>query len=80
MAEDIKAGFTGSPSDPPEGLRRAAKTATQAVRRETTALATGAAAHPQTATSLLLGIGAIAFTLGFFAGRASARDDYTYWR
>ncbi|RDJ05501.1 hypothetical protein [Rhizobium grahamii] len=79
MAEDLKAGFTGSPSAPPEGIRKAAKTAAEVVRRETTAIATGAADHPETTTSLLLGVGAIAFAIGYFVGRGS-RDEYSYWR
>ncbi len=78
MAEDLKAGFTGSPSNPPEGVRKTAKAAATAVKRETTALAIGASDHPHTATSVVLGIGVIAFALGYLVGR-SGDGDYRRW-
>jgi hypothetical protein len=80
MEKDLEAGFTGTPTEPPTGVRKVAKTATDAVKRETTAVAVGAAEHPQTATSLVLAIGAFAFAVGYMMGRSSAERDYRYWR
>jgi len=52
MAKDeLNAGFAGTPTEQPEGVRKIAKTATDAVERQTSALAVGAAEHPQTATN-----------------------------
>src|SRR5262245_45448183 len=61
MTDDLNAGFTGTPTEQPTGVRKAARTATDVVRRETSAVATGAREHPQTATTLVLGVGALAF-------------------
>lgn len=81
MAKDeLNAGFTGIPTEQPEGVRKIAKTATDAVKRETSALAVGAAEHPQTASTLFLGIGALAFCLGYLVGRSSATTSNRYWR
>ncbi|MEZ2131335.1 MULTISPECIES: hypothetical protein [unclassified Sinorhizobium] len=81
MAKDeLNAGFTGSPTEQPEGVRKIAKTATDAVKRETSALAVGAAEHPHTASTLILGIGALAFTVGYLVGRSSATTSHRYWR
>lgn len=80
MADDLKAGFTGSPPDEPEGMLRAARMAGEAVKRETNALVSGAGEHPHTATSLVLGIGIMAFALGYQVGRSSAERNYNYWR
>jgi len=76
--ENLNAGFTGSPADQPEGMRKVAKTAGDAVRRETNALAIGAAEHPHTATTLVLAIGVMAFGLGYLMGRSSS--DQSYWQ
>jgi len=78
--DDLTTGFTGNPTEPPTGVRKVASDAVGAVRRETSALATGAAEHPHTATSLVLGIGALAFMAGYLMGRNSATDSYRYWR
>ncbi|MBZ9790540.1 hypothetical protein K9B32_10455 [Rhizobium sp. 3T7] len=78
--EELNAGFTGSPADQPEGMRKAARTATDAVKRETNALAVGVANHPHTATTLVVAIGALAFGLGYLMGRSSTAKDYSYWR
>lgn len=81
MAKDeLNAGFTGIPTERPEGVRKIAKSATDAVKRETSALAAGAAEHPQTAGTLLLGIGALAFCVGNLVGRSSATTSNRYWR
>ncbi|MDP9810384.1 hypothetical protein J2W42_003245 [Rhizobium tibeticum] len=81
MANDeLNAGFTGTPAEEPTGIRKATKAATDAVVRETTAVATGAADHPHTATTLVLTIGALAFGLGYLMGRSAAANDYSYWR
>ena len=54
MAKDeLNAGFAGTPTEQPEGVRKIAKTATDAVERQTSALAVGAAEHPQTASTLI---------------------------
>lgn len=36
--DDLKAGFTGTPEEPLAGVRKAAQTATEAVKRERRAL------------------------------------------
>jgi alpha-D-ribose 1-methylphosphonate 5-triphosphate synthase subunit PhnH len=79
MTEDLKAGFTGSPPEQPEGIRKVAQTATDAMRRETSAVAIGAAEHPHAATTLVLAISALAFGLGYLVGRSSAESP-TRWR
>ena len=81
MANDeLNAGFTGTPAEQPEGVRRMAKTATDAVRRETNALVVGATEHPHTASSLVLGIAALAFGIGYMLGRSSVDTRPRYWR
>jgi len=61
------------------GVRNVAKNAVDTVRRETSAVAAGAADHPHTATGLLLGVGALAFMAGFVFGRGAA-DHTSTWR
>lgn len=78
--DDLKAGFTGTPEEPFAGMRKAAQTASEAVKRETTAVATAAAQHPHTATTLSLLIGALAFTIGYVVGRSSVDTGRGYWR
>ncbi|KQV29684.1 hypothetical protein ASC97_23215 [Rhizobium sp. Root1203] len=78
--DDLNAGFTGTPTEQPTGLRKVAKTATDAVVRESGAVAAGAADHPHTATTIALTIGAVAFGLGYLMGRAAGANDYRYWR
>ncbi|MEZ2128692.1 MULTISPECIES: hypothetical protein [unclassified Sinorhizobium] len=81
MANDeLNAGFTGTPAEQPEGVQKLAKTATDAVKRETRALAVGAAGHPHTAGTLIVGIGALAFSIGYLLGRSSATTSSRYWR
>jgi len=80
MTDDLNAGFTGTPTEQPTGVRKAAKTATDVVKRETSAVATGAREHPQTATTLVLGVSALAFAIGYVLGRNSVSDNYRYWR
>lgn len=80
MSKDtLNAGFTGTPAEPPTGARKAARTAALAVKRETSAVAAAAANHPHTATGLTLAIGALAFALGYVAGRSSAGSERGYW-
>jgi len=71
--DDLKAGFTGTPEEPLAGVRKAAQTATEAVKRETSAVATAA-------TTLGLLIGALAFTIGYVVGRSSVDTGRGYWR
>ncbi|WP_457584514.1 hypothetical protein [Ensifer canadensis] len=78
--DDLTAGFTGTPIEPPTGVRKAAKTASDAVKRETHAVALAAADHPHTATGLVLAIGALAFAIGFVMGRSSIENERGYWR
>lgn len=78
--EDLNAGFTGTPTEQPEGVRKMAKTASDVVKRETSAVAAGVAEHPSTATSVVLGIGMLAFAMGYLVGRSSAQSRYRYWR
>lgn len=46
MPDELSAGSTGKPTEPPTGARKVAKDAGDAVVRESTAVATGAAEHP----------------------------------
>ena len=69
----------GIPREPATGVRKVAKNAVDTVRRETSAVAAGAADHPHTATGLLLGVGALAFMAGFVFGRGAA-DHTSTWR
>ena len=78
--DDLNIGFTGTPTEPPEGVRKIAKTATDAVKRETSAVAAGVAEHPHTASTLVLGIAALAFSMGYLLGRSSAPTSHRYWR
>jgi hypothetical protein len=79
MSKDLSVGFTGIPREPATGVRKVAKNAVDTVRRETSAVAAGAADHPHTATGLLLGVGALAFMAGFAFGRGAA-DHTSTWR
>ncbi|KQV83384.1 hypothetical protein [Rhizobium sp. Root1220] len=78
--EELKTGFTGTPADQPEGVRKVASTATDAVKRESSALVAGAADHPHTATTVALVIGALAFGLGYMMGQSAGRSESRYWR
>ena len=81
MANDeLSAGFTGTPTEPPTGVRKVAKTATDAVNREANAVVVGAADHPYTATGLALTVGALALMIGYFMGRSSVRYGRSYWQ
>ncbi|SCB41625.1 hypothetical protein [Rhizobium multihospitium] len=79
MTDELSAGFTGKPTDPPTGARKVAKEAKDAVVRESTALAAGAAQHPHTATGIVLTIGALAFAIGYVMGRDAASRDTRWW-
>lgn len=78
--DDLSAGFTGRPTEPPTGARKAAKTATDVVSREANAVVVGAADHPYTAAGLALTVGALAFAIGYVMGRASVDTGRSYWR
>nr|WP_156408930.1 hypothetical protein [Rhizobium sp. Root708] len=75
---ELSAGFTGTPAEPTTGARYAAKTIAGAVRRETSAVAAGAAGHPHTATGVLVGIAALGICVGYVFGRQS-NDAHRYW-
>ncbi|WP_025430275.1 hypothetical protein [Ensifer adhaerens] len=78
---DLTTGFTGTPTEPPTGVRKVAKAAGDVVKRETSAVAAAAADHPHTATGLVLTIGALAFAIGYIMGRSSIEDTRQgYWR
>ncbi len=79
MTDELSAGFTGKPTDPPTGARKVAKDARDAVVRESTAVATGAAEHPRTAAGIVLTIGALAFAIGYVMGRDAAARDTRWW-
>ena len=80
MAKDeLSAGFTGTPTEPPTGVKKVAKEATDAVSREANAVVVGAADHPYTATGLALTV-AIAFAIGYVMGRSSMENGRGYWR
>ncbi|MET0445175.1 MAG: hypothetical protein ABW151_11430 [Pseudorhodoplanes sp.] len=80
MAKELAAGFTGSPADKPEGIRKAAANSVSTVKREAQAVAIGAADHPHTATTVILAIGALAFGAGYLFGRSSSGGSGGYWR
>ncbi|NLS06381.1 hypothetical protein HGP14_24025 [Rhizobium sp. P32RR-XVIII] len=80
MTNDPEAGFTGSPSEKPEGVRKVASDTANAIKREANAVVAGAADHPHTASTLILGIGALAFSMGYLLGRSSATTSRRYWR
>ena len=79
MTNELNTGFTGRPSDKPEGIRKAASNTASAVKREVQAVATGAADHPHTASSLVVGIGMLAFSIGYLLGRRSVETS-RFWR
>ncbi|SDN83987.1 hypothetical protein [Ensifer sp. YR511] len=70
---------TYTPAEEPNGMREAAKTATEAVKRETRAVAAAAAEHPHTVTSLGVLWGALAFTIGYVLGRNSVDTRRRHW-
>jgi hypothetical protein len=78
--DELNAGFTGTPTEPQSGVRKAATNAVDAVKREANAVTSGAAEHPHTATGLVLGISALAFMIGYALGKNSVSDSYRYWR
>ncbi|MBB4569025.1 hypothetical protein [Rhizobium leucaenae] len=79
MPEELNAGFTGSPVEQPEGVKRVMKSATSLAKREAQAVATGAQEH-QTTSALILGIGAIIFGIGYLMGRSAAENERSrYW-
>ncbi|APO79367.1 hypothetical protein AM571_PC01636 (plasmid) [Rhizobium etli 8C-3] len=80
MAKELEAGFTGSPVEKPEGMRKVASDTASAIKREANAVAIGVSDHPQAAGSLVLGIGAAAFGLGYLLGRSSVSTRSRYWR
>ncbi len=79
MANQLNAGFTGKPADKPEGIRKAAANTASAVKREVQAVATGAVDHPHTASSVIVGIGVLAFSVGYLLGRQSVAPS-RFWR
>lgn len=80
MANELEAGFTGSPVEKPEGIRKVASDTASAIKREAKAVAVGVTDHPQAASSLILGIGAAAFGIGYLLGRSSVSTRNRYWR
>ena len=83
MAKDDKtlhAGFTGSPVEKEDGIKGKAKSAAAMVKSEADAVSAVAVDHPHTASTLLIGISALAFGLGYLLGRSSAGGGPRYWR
>ncbi|MBA8832747.1 MULTISPECIES: hypothetical protein [Rhizobium] len=79
--QNLNAGFTGTPTEQPEGLTKVAKSAAKEMKREAYAVASGAREHPYTASALLIGTGIMAFGLGYLLGRSSAESSTrVYWR
>ncbi|MGR8928133.1 hypothetical protein ACU8LZ_34370 (plasmid) [Rhizobium leguminosarum] len=83
--QNLNAGFTGTPTEQPEGLTKAAKSAAKEMKREAYAVASGAREQPYTASALLLTTGILAFglgyVLGYVLGRSSAESSTrVYWR
>ncbi|GAC1045420.1 hypothetical protein [Rhizobium sp. No.120] len=79
MTDELSAGFTGTPVEPPTGARKVAKDARDAVVRESTAVVAGAVEHPHTATGIVLTIGALAFAIGYALGRDASLNDSRWW-
>ncbi|KAA1183995.1 hypothetical protein FP026_07960 [Rhizobium tropici] len=79
MTDELSAGFTGTPAEPPTGVRKVTKDAKDAVVRESTAVVAGAAEHPHTATGIVLTIGALAFAIGYVLGRDASSDNSRWW-
>ena len=79
MTDELSAGFTGKPTDPPTGAWKVAKDAKDVVVRESAAVVAGAAEHPHTATGIVLTIGALAFAIGYVMGRDAAARDTRWW-
>ena len=77
---DLNAGFTGTPTERPTGVRKVVKSATDAVSREANAVAVGAVDHPYTSTGLAFTVGALAFGIGFLMGRSSVGNGRSNWR
>ncbi|MGR9356046.1 hypothetical protein [Rhizobium leguminosarum] len=79
--QNLNAGFTGTPTEQPEGLTKVAKSAAKEVQREAYAIVSGVREHPHTASALLLTTGIVAFGLGYFLGRSSVEGSTRkYWR
>lgn len=64
----LSAGFTGTPAEPPTGVRKVAKGAKEAAVREITAVVARATEHPHTPTGIVLTIGALALAIGYMLG------------
>ena len=79
MAKDELDVDTGAATRLQTGVKKAAKSATDAVTREANAVAVGASDHPYTATGLALTAGALGFCIGFLLGRSSVESP-RYWR
>lgn len=79
MTDELSAGFTGTPAEPPTGARKMAKDAKDAVVRESTAIAVGVAEHPRAAAGIVLTIGALAFAIGYVLGRDAAANESRWW-
>ena len=79
MTDELSAGFTGTPVEPPTGARKVAKDARDAVVRESTAVVAGAVEHPHAATGIVLTIGALAFAIGYVLGRDASLNDSRWW-
>ncbi|MDK4737877.1 hypothetical protein ACXHXG_08070 [Rhizobium sp. LEGMi198b] len=73
----LNAGFTGTPVEQPEGVKRAVKSATSMAKREAQAVAIGAQEH-QTTTATIVAIGAIIFGLGYLMGRNAAESERSH--
>lgn len=69
--DELHAGFTGSPIEKTGSITEKAKTAVASVKDEASTLSAVAADHPHATTSLLVGIAALAFGLGYVLGNAS---------
>jgi hypothetical protein len=83
MAKDAKtlqAGFTGSPVEKEDGIKGRAKSAAALVKSEADAVGAAAVDHPHMTSTVLIGISALAFGLGYLLGQSSADNRRRYWR
>jgi hypothetical protein len=69
--DELHAGFTGNPVETTGSMTEKARSAIATVKDEAGAVSAAVADHPQTTTTLLLAISALAFGIGYALGHAS---------
>lgn len=69
--DELHAGFTGTPVVKTGSIAEKAKTAVSTIKDEAGAMSAAAADYPHATTTVLVGISALAFGLGYVLGHAS---------